>query len=86
MALADHDARTVAGLARSLKLTESQIDGVLQRAMVVNPVAVHHVIRFRYDSKDGKPSYTLGRRKLSAWKNISAAVPWLNRVAGVTID
>lgn len=86
MALADHDARTVAGLARSLKLTEAQIDGVVKRAMAVSPVAVHHVIRFRYDSKDGKPSYVLGSRKLSAWKKFSAAVPWLNQVAGVTID
>lgn len=86
LALADHDARTVAGLAVSLKLTEARVHRVLQRAMAVDPVAVHHVVRFRYDSKDGKPSYTLGRRKLSAWKKFSARVPWLNRVAGVSID
>ena len=85
LALADYDARTVAGLAASVMLTEAEVDGVLRRAMALDPEAVHQVVRFRYDSKDGKPAYTLGRRKLSGWKKFSAAVPGLKRVAGVTI-
>ncbi|HLY91590.1 MAG TPA: hypothetical protein VKQ27_21590 [Acetobacteraceae bacterium] len=85
LALADYDARTVTGLATSLKLTESQIDGIIQRARALDPAAVHHVVQSRYNSKDGQPSYTLARRRLSAWKKFSAAMPWLNRVAGVKI-
>ena len=85
LALADYDARTVSGLVESLKLARADVETVLQRAMALESGAVHRVARFRYDGKDGEPAYTLASRTLSGWKNFSAAIPGLNRIAGVTV-